>query len=63
MATAGVIAYLYKKGCEVSKKEEGYNGAEVDLSKERKKEIIYGEEVIWRDKEPCNRNKRKEVKS
>lgn len=37
LATAGVIAYLYKKGCEVSKKEEGYNGAEVNLSKERKK--------------------------
>ena len=37
LATAGVIAYLYEKGCEVSKKEEGYNGAEVDLSKERKK--------------------------
>lgn len=36
LATAGVIAYLYKKGCEVSKKGD-YNGAEVDLSKERKK--------------------------
>jgi hypothetical protein len=32
LATAGVIAYLYKKGCEVSKKSD-YNGAETDLEK------------------------------
>lgn len=32
LATAGVIAYLYKKGCEVTKKED-YNGAETDLEK------------------------------
>ena len=41
LATAGVIAYLYKKGCEVSKKEEGYNGAEVDLSKKEKKDNLW----------------------
>lgn len=33
LATAGVIAYLYKKGCEVSKKSAGYNGAETELEK------------------------------
>ena len=32
LAAVGVVAYLYKKGCEVSKKED-YNGAEVDLEK------------------------------
>ena len=37
LVAVSAVAYLYKKGCEVSKKEEGYNGAEVDLSKERKK--------------------------
>lgn len=30
--TFAVVAYLYKKGCEVSKKED-YNGAETDLEK------------------------------
>lgn len=32
LAAVGVVAYLYKKGCEVSKRED-YNGAEVDLEK------------------------------
>lgn len=41
LATVGVIAYLYKKGCEVSKKSEDYNGAEVDLSKKEKKDNLW----------------------
>lgn len=36
LVAVSAVAYLYKKGCEVSKKGD-YNGAEVDLSKERKK--------------------------
>ena len=32
LAAVGVVAYLYKKGCEVSEKED-YNGAETDLEK------------------------------
>lgn len=41
LATAGVIAYLYKKGCEVSKKGDDYSGAEVDLSKKEKKDNLW----------------------
>lgn len=33
LGAVGVVAYLYKKGCEVSKKED-YNGAETDLERE-----------------------------
>lgn len=33
LVAVSAVAYLYKKGCEVSKKEEGYNGAETELEK------------------------------
>ena len=32
LAAVGVVAYLYKKGCEVTRKED-YNGADTDLEK------------------------------